>query len=456
MLKNTIFQQKAERQRLESLGYVQRDVLRDAQAQLPSPLIKVVTGPRRAGKSVLAILMLKGKKYGYLNCDDEEILKLIHLDPLIEALLAEEGHVEFLFFDEIQNLKGWELFVSKLHRRGYNLILSGSNARLFSGELATALTGRYVPIEVLPFGFHEYLIARGATVSEENLKLAEGKGVLLNHLSTYLKEGGYPEVVTHNLSAHDYMRTLAEAIFFKDVVKRYKIRTPADIYNLALYLMSNACSEYTFNSLTKTLQLRSVKTVQKYVGFLEETNLFYSLNRFSPKLKTQMRVPRKIYLVDNGLLDAGAFAISVNWNRQLENAVFVELVRRKYRPNIDLFYYRTKKRDREVDFLVRDGIHPKMLIQVCYQAEDLKTMARETSALVEAARETGCKDLQVVTYNQETTETLDGFQINFIPAWRFLLKEILPTNPGDIKAGGIGTPGKKLLNFLPPKHRINA
>jgi predicted AAA+ superfamily ATPase len=344
--------------------------------------------------------------------------------------LAEEGSVDFLFFDEIQNLNGWELFVSKLHRRGYNLILSGSNARLLSGELATALTGRYVPIEVLPFGLHEYLSVRHFSFSEENLGLPEVKGALLNHLAAYLKEGGYPEAVTHNLSAHEYLRTLTEAIFFKDMVKRYKIRTPADIYNLALYLMSNACSEYTFNSLTKTLQLRSVKTVQKYVGFLEETCLFYSLNRFSPRLKTQMRVPRKVYLVDNGLLDAGTFSVSANWNKQLENAVFVELVRRKYRPNVDLFYYRTKT-DKEVDFLVRDGLVPKQLIQVCYQAEDSKTMVREMGALVEAAKETGCKNLQVVTYNLEAVEVHNGLHINFVPAWRFLMM-----NSCDIKVGG--------------------
>lgn len=422
MIRSIIHQQRAERQRLEAATYLDRDNLDEARAQLSSPLIKVVTGPRRAGKSVLSILMLKGKEYGYLNCDDEEIIKIARLDSLIEGLLAEYGQVNYFFFDEIQNLNHWELFVSKLHRRGYNLVLSGSNARLLSGELATALTGRYVPIEVLPFGFHEYLGARQFSPSEKDLELPEVKGALLNHLSTYLRDGGYPEVVTHSLSAHDYLRTLTEATFFKDVVKRYKIRTPADIYNLALYLMSNACSEYTFNSLTKALRLRSVRTVQKYVGYLEETYLVYSLNRFLPKLKSQLRLPRKIYLVDNGLLNAGTFAISDNWNKQLENAVFVELLRRKCRPNIDLFYYRTRS-DREVDFLVRDGVQPKTLIQVCYQVDSAKTMTREMDALIEAAEETGCKDLQVVTYNHSTTETQAGFKIQFIPAWRFLLEK---------------------------------
>lgn len=422
MNKAVIHQQRAEWQRLEAGVYLERDILGEAKAQLSSPLIKVVTGPRRAGKSVLAILMLKGKVCGYLNCDDEEIIKITHLDILVEALLAEYGQVDFFFFDEIQNLKNWELFVNKLHRRGYNLVLSGSNARLLSGELATALTGRYVPIEVLPFGFHEYLNARQFAPPEKDLELPEVKGALLNHLSTYLRDGGYPEVVTHSLSAHDYLRTLTEATFFKDVVKRYKIRTPADIYNLALYLMSNACSEYTFNSLTKALRFRSVRTVQKYVGYLEETYLVYSLNRFLPKLKAQLRLPRKIYLVDNGLLSAGTFAVSDNWNKQLENAVFVELLRRKYRLNIDLFYYRTRT-DKEVDFLIRDGIQPKALIQVCYQMDNTKTAAREVAALLEAAEETGCKDLRVITYNHSATENHGGFKIDFIPAWRFFLEK---------------------------------
>lgn len=420
MIKTIIHQQRAEWQRLEAVAYLERDILVEAKAQLSSPLIKVVTGPRRAGKSVLATLMLKGKSCGYLNCDDEGIIKITHLDSLVEALLAEYGQVDFFFFDEIQNLKNWELFVSKLHRRGYNLVLSGSNARLLSGELATALTGRYVPIEVLPFGFHEYLIARQFAPSEKDLELPEVKGALLNHLSTYLRDGGYPEVVTHSLSAHDYLRTLTEATFFKDVVKRYRIRTPADIYNLALYLMSNACSEYTFNSLTKALRLRSVRTVQKYVGYLEETYLVYSLNRFQPKLKAQLRLPRKIYLVDNGLLSAGTFAVSDNWNKQLENAVFVELLRRKFRLNIDLFYYRTRT-DKEVDFLIREGIQPKTLIQVCYQMDRAKTSMREVDALLESAVETGCKDLQVITYNHSATESYGGLKIKFVPAWQFFL-----------------------------------
>jgi uncharacterized protein len=290
MIKNIVFQQKEERDYLQKQSYYKRISDDDKVAYLSSPLIKLIYGPRRAGKSVFAIQMLENTRYAYLNFDDDLLLKNFNEDAVIQTINEVYTGFEYLLLDEIQNLEGWELWVSKLYRRGVNLVLTGSNANLLSNELATSLTGRYVQIAILPFSFKEFYL-------QQKIELAFGEenptpvqlGLLQSSLSDYLTQGGFPEVINNQSIARHYLSTLYDSILLKDVLKRYKIRMPQQLYDLANYLLSNYTNPFTFNSIKEAMQMNSVATVQKFVAYLAEPYLFISLTRYSSKIKLQQK-----------------------------------------------------------------------------------------------------------------------------------------------------------------------
>ncbi len=420
MIENILLQHKSERDAFISRSYILREELRKASEFLDSDLIKIITGSRRAGKSVFSILLLKDKNFAYLNLDDENILKIKDYDEIVKAIFEVYPQAKFVLFDEIHNLKDWELFVNKLQRRGFNLVLTGSNARLLGKELATTLTGRYIPIEIFPFSFKEFLEANNFKIEKEAFTLSEVKGKALNYLDTYLKYGGFPEIVVKNLDPKIYLETLFDAILFRDIVKRYKVRAPEKIYDLATYLISNFSSMFSFTKLRDILGFRSTNTIEKYLAYLEESYLFFSLNRFSFKVKEQIKTAKKIYLVDNGFILAKSFQSSQNLGKLMENLVFVEIIRRGYKSNRDVFYYRTSN-SKEVDFILKKGIKIERLIQVCYGIEDLETKKREGNSLIEASRELTCDDLLVITWDYEKEEGIKDKKIRFLPLWKWLL-----------------------------------
>jgi predicted AAA+ superfamily ATPase len=418
-VENAIRQAKAERDALLSRDYVPREGTDAFRKALESGLVAVVTGPRRAGKSVFCLLGLRGQDFAYVNFDDEQLAGLGDTDALVEGLTAVYGPTRLCFFDEIQNLPRWELFVNKLHRRGYRLVLTGSNAKLLSREAATTLTGRYLLTEVLPFGFREYLAAKGGAASAGTVATPEERGVLRNLLAGYLSGGGFPEVVTRQLDAPAYLRTLFDAVLLKDVVTRQRIRFPHLLRHLALFLASNPGSLYTLSSLRRSLQFSSTLTVQNYVGYLEEAYVALSLNRFSPRVREQVRAPRKAYAVDTGYANACGFRTSPDTGRLLENAVFLECVRRGYVPSRDLFHYRTAS-GREVDLVLCQGLAVEALVQVCHDASAAATLKRETQALVQARGEVGHGEMVLITGTGQVREPLPDPAIRVVPAWQWL------------------------------------
>ena len=245
MLKNLVFKQKGEHNRALPDYYVKREAEAQHSDILTNPLVKVVLGPRRSGKSVFCSAVLQGKNYAYFNFDDDRLdLNNFNSDELMRGLEAAYQGFEYIFFDEIQNLPKWELFVNRLHREGYNLIVTGSNANLLGKELATALTGRHLPIEILPFSFREYLQAKGVTNFDDN-------SAVLDVLDSYLHKGSYPEIVTKSLSAGEYLSVLFDATLFKDVIKRHKIRYPSQIEDLGSYAVDNIGHLFSYPGLAK-------------------------------------------------------------------------------------------------------------------------------------------------------------------------------------------------------------
>lgn len=398
-MKTTIFNQRAERDELLSRPYQQRHTKYDADELLQNPLIKLITGPRRVGKSVFALLMLQGKNFAYLNFDDNQLLEKWDEDLAISALDDVYPDYDFMLLDEIQNLPDWDLWVSKLYRRGKNLIITGSNAKMLSSEMATVLTGRYLQIEMFPFSLDE--IMRWKNISPDREEQSAQAIVLADD---YMRNGGYPETIPARGITKSYLSTLFDSILLKDVAQRHNVRNTTDLYNLATYLLSNFCNPISANELAGELEMSSVATTKKFCDYLNEPYLFFYLPRFNNKLKLMNKAPKKVYIVDNGFVQSTAFNLSENLGRLLENQVFVELLRRGYIPGQTLFYYRTRN-NKEIGFVTRKGTKVEQLIQVCYDMTSEKTRKRELDALVEAAEELHCDNLIVITnYQQEETE----------------------------------------------------
>lgn len=419
MIKEIILQQKREKEFISRGEYIPREKLAIAEKFLNTDLIKIITGPRRAGKSTFCFLLLKGRNFAYLNFDDESLLKIENYDELIRYIWEVYGSPEFIMLDEIQNLNNWELFVNKLKRRGYNLIITGSNSKLLSREFASALTGRHIPIEIYPFNFREFLKAKNCEIKEDDMLIPEEKGRVLNYLDEYLRNGGFPEVIIKGIEPKVYLGTLFDSILFRDVVRKYKVRFSQKIYDLSLYLINNCSSEFSFNKLKNVLDFKSIVTLQNYISFLEEAYIFYSLNRYSYKIKEQIKSSRKGYVIDNGFISSKAILFSQNMGRLMENLVFTELLKKGFEPNKSLFYYKTKNQE-ELDFVIKEDTKIKALIQVCYQIPDTKTREREIKGLLTASNELDCKELYIITWDIEEEIKRENRTIMLIPLYKWL------------------------------------
>ena len=418
---NTIIQnQRKERDELLARHYLMRKSNTDVKTLLDNPMIKLITGPRRVGKSTYALLMLQGKSFAYLNFDDNLLLSAWDEELVMRTLDEVYPNYEFLLLDEVQNLKDWDVWVSKLYRRGKNLVITGSNAKMLSGEMATVLTGRYLQVEMLPFSLTETIEWKGANINSiSNAKQAEAVAIA----DDYLRNGGYPETIDMRSITRNYLSTLFDSIIWKDVAKRHNIRNITDLNNIALYLLSNFCNPLSANDIAKELSMTSVTTTRKFMDYLHEPYLFYYLPRFNNKLKLMKKAASKVYVIDNGFVAAKAFNLSENLGRLLENEVFVELLRQGYQVETSLFYYRSRN-DREVDFVTRQGTHINQLIQVCYDMTSPKTETRKVSSLIECAGELKCNNLLIITNNEEREIHTDGYNIKVIPFIKYGLGNI--------------------------------
>ena len=399
MMKTILLSQRKERDDLLAQSYISRHTTLSTDELLNSHLIKLITGPRRVGKSTQALLMLRNKNFAYLNFDKQELLDNWNADLVMRLLDEVYPNYDYLLLDEVQNLLHWDVWVTELFRQGKNMIITGSNANMLSSEMATVLTGKYLPIEMLPFSLAEFFEWHHLDL---NAILSEQRTEVTFLEDDYLRLGGYPETVAARSLATSYLSTLFDSIIWKDVVKRHKIRNTEDINNMALYLLTNFCNQLSANDIADALNIKSVNTTQKFMGYLHEPFLFYYLPRYNNKLKLMTNAPRKIYVVDNGFVAAKAFSTSDNLGRLLENQVFVNLLRKGYDPEKTMFYYRTRN-DKEIDFVLRENNRVKQLVQVSYEMTSEKTIRRECSALKEAAQELHCNDLYVLTYTEKRT-----------------------------------------------------
>ncbi|MCP4219949.1 MAG: ATP-binding protein [bacterium] len=415
-IRDALLAQKKELDAFRQKTYVPRDIRLTA---LEKDISKVIIGPRRAGKSFLAIHELKASgNFGYANFDDEYLVTVDDYNDIIETINTLYNNPEFLFLDEVQNLPKWELFVNRLQRQGYNLVITGSNSNLLSKELATHLTGRHISTIVFPFTFKEYLryfdVEGIFTSSEIKVKL-----------ENYLLNGGFPEPLVKGIDYGEYLRTLHDSIVYKDIVKRYNIKAPRPLVDLSTYLMSNPGNPVSYRTLMKLTGMKTTQTVAKYLDYLAESFLHFKVDAFSLKYKEQVKSNKKIYAIDNGLIAAVAFRFTANTGVLYENMVAVELKRRQLKRELEFFYYKNSQ-GYEVDFVVKKGLEVTCLLQVCYDVSNPKTKAREVRALLHGRRNLGCENLVIITGDYDDTETVEWYgikgTIRFIPLWKWLLE----------------------------------
>ena len=420
-MKTIILNQRKERDELMSRPYLVRRNNQDLDLLLNSHLIKLITGPRRVGKSTQALLMLRDKNFAYLNFDNYSLLDAWDADLVMRMLDDVYPGYEYILLDEVQNLDSWDLWVSELYRKGKNLVITGSNARMLSSEMATVLTGKYLQVEMLPFSLEEFFDWNKIDLHSVKPEQRTDSQVLMDD---YLRNGGYPEVVASRQLTRSYLDTLFDSIIWKDVAKRHNVRNVTDLNNLAMYLVSNFCNPISANELTAELGFSSVNTTKKYMDYLHEPYIFYYLSRYNNKLKLMKKAPRKVYVVDNGFVASKAFSLSDNLGRLLENQVFIELIRRGYDVEKTMFYYRSRN-DKEVDFVLRKGTSIERLVQVCYDMSSPKTEKREVDSIIECAGELKCSNLVIVTYNDKRTIEKDGYKIEVVPIWEFIKYKLL-------------------------------
>lgn len=405
---------------LKNKKIINREAYRQFQNSLDSKSIRVITGVRRCGKSVLTHLFLQNKKFAYMNFDDERLFDF-DTDEILSSFHEIYGRdIKNLFFDEIQNLDRWELFVNRLKRQGFNIYITGSNSNLLSKELATHLTGRHMAIELFPFSFREYL---KAIDFKDDFETTIGKGNLMYEFRKYLKDGGFPETVIEKEEPKRYLRGLYSRIIERDIINRHDIAYKKTFKEIAMTLLSNPGRKISYNKLRKQFNIKSDHTVKNYVSYLEEAYLIFLLNRFSYKPVEIEKSEKISYAIDTGMINNVSLKSSQDYGRLYENVVALELFRKKsFDLSIEVYYWKNIKHE-EVDFVIKQGLKVRQLIQVCYDISDLETKERELKALVKASKELKCSNLLIITEDKEGEEKIKGKKIKYIPLWKWLLKE---------------------------------
>ncbi|MHA1733071.1 MAG: ATP-binding protein [Promethearchaeota archaeon] len=395
---------------------IDRDLASRCKEALDTSLVKVIIGPRRAGKTILSLQAVKDEEYYYVNFDDEVLgnLRPEDLNGLLEILAEQLGSRRLLVLDEVQNVPGWELFVNRLSRGGYNVILTGSNSKLLSHELSTHLTGRTITLELLPFSFREYLWARGGM--PEGIRVTEVTGLIRGLLHDYMTEGGFPEVVTRLPSEflkRRYLKELFEASLTRDVIQRHNIKYASELVGVANSIINNFSRRSSLRKLSRDTGV-GVHTLKKYVEYISGAYMLFQAKKFSFKPREVESSIRKYYATDLGYIKAKGLTGARNLGFLMENLVAIELRRRGH----ELYYYLAGGRN-EVDFVVTGASGVKKVIQVCYDEAGLPE--REVKTGVMAARELRCRDLLVVTWIGEGEEVVDGVRVNHVPLWKWLL-----------------------------------
>ena len=395
--------------------YVQRYI---ADEWLQTSEILIISGIRRCGKSVLMqqIRDRLVEKDFFFNFDDERLanFKLDDFQKLQECFVELFGEQHTYYFDEIQNIEGWERFVRRLYNAGNKIIITGSNARMLSRELGTHLTGRYIQVEIYPFSFQEYLAMNEIPVNAKTLYTTTGRATMVKSFVKYMECGGFPKFLQDG--SVSYLTSLYESIIYREILTRNGLTNEKEMLEMMFYLASNATKRVTYSSLGKVVGIQHPDTIKNYLEYIQQTYLIFQLFRYDPSVKKQMMSPMKIYFVDNAFMKRIGFNATENNGVFLENLVFIELKRRGW----DVYYYADKK---ECDFIVRKGLHISDAYQVTLKMDSPQTREREIAGVREAMQAYSLSKGYILTFEgKENINFDDGTIVEVVPVWEWILQ----------------------------------
>ncbi len=376
---------------------------REAEIKIVDSFAIIITGIRRCGKSTFLNQLLKKQKVGYyLNLEDPrledfELQDFNRADEIAKELHGEKG---IYFFDEIQNVDKWEKFIRYLIDRKERIVITGSNASLLSRELGTRLTGRHLQVEMFPFSFREFLDMKKESPS-------------IKSFEKYLYTGGFPEYIKKQNPA--ILHELLSDVVMKDIAVRFGIKNTNMLNKIAMHMISSAGKKFSFNSIKKAFEIKSVQSVIDYISFFEDAYLIFTVPRFSYSYKQQLVNPKKVYSIDNGLSHNNSTSFSKDKGRMLENVVFLGL-RRKFR---EIFYFQMEC---ECDFIVKERGKITHAIQVCFELNE-ENKDREIKGILGAMKGLKLNEGLVLTYKQKDEFLVDGKKIKIMPVWEWLASD---------------------------------
>jgi uncharacterized protein len=364
------------------------------------PFTYILTGVRRSGKStLLKQIMLQYSSTSYFNFEDSRASSFELNDfHTVEDLFSELfGDNKLMFFDEIQNVDGWERYIRDTSDRKKTIVLTGSNAKMLSRELGSKLTGRHLDYEVFPFSYSEFLTFKKKEANPESFM-------------DFLTGGGFPGYLQMNKP--ELLSTLISDILIRDIFLRHNLRNHDTYKQIVQFLLSNTSKEVSSNNLKNTFDMGSPSSASDFLSYLTDAYLIFLIPLFDFSLKVQVRNPRKVYGIDQGLVNFASLSLSHDLGRLLENTVLIELKRRQ----LNVWYFKEKK---ECDFIVRTPSGKLHAIQVTLKL-DYQNEKRETGGLLEAMEKLNISEGTIITYDQEDKISVNDKKIFLIPAWKWI------------------------------------
>ena len=382
---------------------------------LKSPQAQVVIGVRRSGKSTLCYQALEsaGVGYAYADFDDERLANLgaDQLNDVLEVLYKIYGDFDYLFLDEIQNVVGWHLFVNRLLRKKTHIIITGSNAKLLSGELATHLSGRAKEIHLFPFSFKEYCAMQDVDTTTMTTKAEAFRRAAFDD---YMRIGGFPELLQIN-DSRTYISDLVNNIITRDIEQRYQISYKAAFEQMAQHLLNVSPAQVVISNLSDAFHIKSEHTIKNYIHYLRQSFVLIGVQKYAQKSRIRL-TQEKVYAVDVAMMNnrENAFA-GENLGWRLETIVLIELQRRCKASGWDIYYL--NERSGECDFLVCEGDTVVQAIQVSYDISSPKTRTREIDGLLLAHKQTKCTNLLLLTDHEYADIEHNGLKIAIRPVY---------------------------------------
>ena len=376
--------------------------------------ILVIKGVRRCGKSFLMINQIKKllsqgvnpNEILFINLEDPRFLNHLNIDLLhnIKDVYLENLDPKskpYIFLDEIQNIPYWEKWVNKEYelKLSYTTI-TGSNSSLLSSEISSALSGRYISVEVFPLSFKEYLDFKGMKISSK-LEMAAKKIELNRELNNYLKDGGFPKLISYNnRDKKELLITYKDSILLKDIVARFKLKNFTILEDISAFLLANSGIVQSITKLKNNFSI-SYDMASDYIGYLKKAYMIYEVAKFNYSLKKQRVNEKKYYSIDLGLSNLMRVPNKEFIGADLETIVFSELIRRGY----IVYYYKTSN-DLEMDFVVEDENEIVQLIQVSKTLSNKKTLEREIKPFEKITSELNLKNVKNIIITKDNTSLI--------------------------------------------------